>query len=197
MAKFSLKGIWSVLKASFKGFSDDKVPKLSASLAYYTVFSLAPMFIIIIFVAGLILGQDAAQGEIAGQLTGFIGAEGAAQVQEMIKNAAINDKGGVPLIIGIIVLLIGATTVFGEIQDSINDIWGLKANPKAGIVKLLLSRLLSFGMIATLGFLLLVSLAATAVVESLGGRLQNYFPDAMVVLFYTINLILNLAVVTA
>jgi membrane protein len=154
------------------------------------------MFIIIIFVAGLILGQEAAQGQIEAQLTGFIGADGASQVQDMIKNASINDKGGIPLIIGIVVLLIGATTVFGEIQDSINDIWGLKANPKAGVVKLLLSRLLSFGMIATLGFLLLVSLAATAVVESIGGRLQNYFPDAMVVLFYVINLVLNLAVVT-
>jgi membrane protein len=182
MAKFSLKGIWSVLKASFKGFSDDKVPKLSASLAYYTVFSLAPMFIIIIFVAGLILGQEAAQGQIEAQLTGFIGADGASQVQDMIKNASINDKGGIPLIIGIVVLLIGATTVFGEIQDSINDIWGLKANPKAGVVKLLLSRLLSFGMIATLGFLLLVSLAATAVVESivLFAIIFKVLPDAKI-----------------
>ena len=172
------------------------MPKLSASLAYYTVFSLAPMFIIIIFVAGLVLGQEAAQGQIQTQLAGFIGSSEATQIQEMIKNASINDKGGIPLIIGIVVLLIGATTVFGEIQDSINDIWGLKANPKAGFVKLLLTRLLSFGMIATLGFLLLVSLAATAIVESIGGRLQSYFPDAMVVLFYIINLVLNLAVVT-
>lgn len=175
---------------------DDKVLKLSSSLAYYTVFSLAPMFVIIIFFAGMFLGQEAIQGSIYAQLQGFIGADAAGQLQDMIKNAAINDKGGMALWIGIIVLLIGATTVFGEIQDSINDIWGLKANPKAGLVKLLLARLLSFGMIATLGFLLLVSLAATAIVESIGGRLERYFPDVTVVVFYIINLVLNLSVVT-
>lgn len=197
MAKFSFKGIWSALKASFKGFSEDKVPKLSGSLAYYTVFSLAPMFVIIIFVAGLVLGQEAAQGQIEAQLTAFIGADAASQIQDMIKNAAIQDKGGMALVIGIIVLLIGATTVFGEIQDSINQIWGLKANPKKGLMTLLMSRLVSFGMIATLGFLLLVSLMATAVVESLMGRLQAVFPDGAVVLIYISNLVLTLAVVTA
>lgn len=197
MAKFSFKGIWSALKASFKGFSEDKVPKLSGSLAYYTVFSLAPMFVIIIFVAGLVLGQEAAQGQIEAQLTSFIGADAASQIQDMIKNAAIQDKGGMALVIGIIVLLIGATTVFGEIQDSINQIWGLKTNPKKGLVALVMSRLMSFGMIATLGFLLLVSLMATAVVESLMGRLKAVFPDGAVVLIYIANLVLTLAVVTA
>jgi membrane protein len=196
MAKVSFKSIWSALKAAFDGFWEDKVPRLSGSLAYYTVFSLAPMFVIIIFFAGLFLGQEAIQGSIYAQLRGFIGADAAGQLQDMIKNAAINNKGGTALVIGIIVLLIGATTVFGEIQDSINDIWGLKASPKAGLVKLLLTRLLSFGMIATLGFLLLVSLAATAIVESIGGRLERFFPDAMVVVFYIINLVLNLTVVT-
>ncbi|HEY1114397.1 MAG TPA: YihY/virulence factor BrkB family protein [Chitinophagaceae bacterium] len=197
MAKFSFKGVWSVLKASFKGFSEDKVPKLSGSLAYYTVFSLAPMFVIIIFVAGLVLGQEAAQGQIEAQLTSFIGIDAASQIQDMIHNAAITDKGGMALVIGIIVLLIGATTVFGEIQDSINQIWGLKTNPKKGLLALVMSRLLSFGMIATLGFLLLVSLMATAVVESLMGRLIAVFPDGAVVLIYIANLVLTLAVVAA
>lgn len=196
MAKFSFKGVWSALKASFKGFSEDKVPKLSGSLAYYTVFSLAPMFIIIIFVAGLFLGQEAVQGQIQAQLTGFIGQDAAGQLQDMIKNAAISNKGGMALVIGIIVLIIGATTVFGEIQDSINQIWGLKANPKKGFMTLVWSRVISFGMIATLGFLLLVSLAATAVVESLMGRLQRVFPDVTVILFYVVNLVLTLGVVT-
>ena len=196
MAKFSFKGIWSALKVSFKGFSEDKVPKLSGSLAYYTVFSLAPMFVIIIFVAGLVLGQEAAQGQIETQLTSFIGADAASQIQDMIKNAAIQDKGGMALVIGILVLLIGATTVFGEIQDSINQIWGLKTNPKKGMISLVMSRLMSFGMIATLGFLLLVSLMATAVVESLMGRLKAVFPDGAVVLIYIANLVLTLAVVT-
>jgi membrane protein len=196
MAKFSFKDVWGVLKASFNGFLDDKVPKLSGSLAYYTVFSLAPMFIIILYVAGLFLGREAIQGQVEAQLTGFIGADAAAQIQEMIRNSAIHGEGSMALVIGIIVLIIGATTVFGEIQDSINQIWGLKPNPKKGFMTILMSRLVSFGMIATLGFLLLVSLAATAIVESIGGRLQRFFPEAMVVIFYIVNLVLNLSVVT-
>ena len=196
MAKVTAKGLWQALKLSFKGFSDDKVMKLSASLAYYTVFSLGPLLIVLIYIAGIFLGQEAAQNEIYNQVQGFIGHDGAVQLQEIIKNAALDDKGGVALIIGIIVLLIGATTIFGEVQDSINSIWGLKASPKAGLLKLVLTRLLSFGMIASLGFLLLVSMAATAVVESIGDRLQASFPDVTVVVFYIINLILTLVVTT-
>ena len=98
--------------------------------------------------------------------------------------------------IGIITLLIGATTVFGEIQDSINSIWGVKAKPKAGIMKVVGTRLLSFGMIASLGFLLLVSLAITAVVEGLGDRLKDVFPNVAVVVIYVVNLIITLGVVT-
>src|SRR5919112_1862646 len=166
MKKFSVKHIWGLLKQSFKGFSEDKVPKLSASLAYYTVFSLGPLLIVLIFLAGVIYGREAIEGSIFGQLNGFVGKEAAAQIQEIVKNASISGKGGVAATIGIITLLIGATTVFGEIQDSINGIWGLKPKPKVGVMKLLATRLLSFGLIATLGFLLLVSLGITWVVES-------------------------------
>ncbi len=196
MKKFSLKLVWQSLKEAFKGFSDDKVTKLSASLSYYTVFSLAPLLLVVIFIAGIILGQEAAQGTIFRQLNNLVGNDTAAQVQEIIKNASLSGKSGIALVIGIITLLIGATTVFGEIQDSINGIWGLKPKPKMGIMKLLQTRLLSFGLIATLGFLLLVSLAATTVVESMGNRLQEYMPDVTVVIFYIINLVLNLVITT-
>lgn len=194
--KVTLKGIGQVLKKSFSGFGDHKVPKMSASLAYYTVFSLGPLMIVIIYIASVFLGREAIEGTIYTQLDGFIGREAAAQVQDIIKNAAITGKGGVSAIIGIITLLIGASGVFAEIQDSINTIWGLKAKPKAGVAKIIQTRLLSFGMIGSLGFLLLVSLAATAIVESMGKQLQTVFPDIGVVVFYIINLLLTLGVVT-
>lgn len=196
MKKVTFKGLWSVLKQSFKGFSDDKVPKLSASLAYYTVFSLGPLMIVIIFLCSLFFGREAIEGTIYTQMKGFVGSDAAAQMQDIIKNASISGKGTVAAIIGIVTLLIGATSVFGEIQDSINGIWGLKPKPKAGWVKLVMNRVLSFGVIASLGFLLLVSLAVTAVVEALNHKLQSVFPDVTVALFYIVNLILTLGVVT-
>jgi membrane protein len=196
MKKFSLKLVWTALKKSFKGFSDDKITKLSASLAYYTVFSLAPLLIMLIFLSSIFLGREAVEGGVMSQLQGFIGADAAKQIEDMIKNASISDKGGMAAVIGVITLLIGASTVFGEIQDSINGIWGLKPKPKAGFGRLIKSRLLSFGMIGSLGFLLLVSLAATSAVETLGKALKAYLPDTAVEVFYVINLVLNLAVTT-
>jgi membrane protein len=196
MKKLAVKDVWSVLKKSFKGFSEDKVPKLSASLAYYTVFSLAPLLIMLIFIASIFLGREAIEGSIYGQMRGFVGSESAAQIQEIVKNASLSDKGTMAAIIGIVALIIGATTVFGEIQDSINTIWGLRAKPKAGLWKLVKDRLLSFGIIGSLAFLLLVSLAVTAIVEGLNDRLQNIFPDVTVVIFYIVNLLITLAVVS-
>lgn len=196
MKKFSVGLVWSSLKQAFKGFSEDKITKLSAALAYYTVFSLGPLMIVIIFLCSIFLGREAVEGTIDNQLQAFIGSDAAKQIQVIIKNAWISDKGGVAAIIGVVTLLIGATSVFGEIQDSINGIWGLKASPKAGIMKLIMSRVLSFGLIATLGFLLLVSLAVTSVVEGLGDRLKAAFPDIAVVVFYIINLLLTLGVTT-
>jgi membrane protein len=118
------------------------------------------------------------------------------QNQEIIKNASLSNKAGWAAIIGIVTLLIGATTVFGELQDSMNGIWGLKPKPKAGFLKLLQTRLLSFGVIGSLGFILLVSLAVTAFVEGLSDKLKHIFPDFTVVLFYIINLLLTLGVTT-
>ena len=137
--KLSPKLIWASLKESFSGFSDHKVTKLSASLAYYTTFSLGPLMIVVMYIAGRILGEEAVQGGIYNQMKSFIGANAAEQIQTIIKNAAISGKSGLAAIIGVVTLLIGATTVFGEIQDSVNSIWGVKAKPKAGIMKLVMT----------------------------------------------------------
>jgi membrane protein len=196
MKKFSFGLVWKSLKDAFTGFGEDKVTKLSASLAYYTVFSMAPLLIVIISIAGLVFGREAIQGSIDNQVQSFIGADAAKQLQEMVKSVALSGKGVFATVIGVVTLLIGATTIFAEIQDSINSIWGLKPKPKVGILKTLQNRLLSFGLIGSLAFLLLVSLAATTVIESIGGRLKAFLPDVTVIVFYVINLVLTLSVTT-
>lgn len=194
--KITFKGIWHVLKNSFKGFSNDKVTKYSASLAYYTIFSMGPLLIVIVYLCSIFFGREAVEGSIYHQIQGFVGADAAAQLQQIIKNAAISGKGTIAAVIGVVTLLIGATTVFGEIQDSINIIWGLKVKAKAGWFKLVKTRLLSFGVITSLGFLLLVSLGITALIEALSNRLKAHFPDIAVAIIYIINLVVTFGVVT-
>src|ERR1043165_3783559 len=189
--KLSLKGIWTVLKRAVSGFSDDKVTKLSGSLAYYTVFSMGPLLVLIISLCGIFLGREAVEGKIYHTLVGFVGSDTAAQLQEIIKHASIGNKGKVAAIVGGVTLLVGATSVFAEIQDSINTIWGLKPKPKRGWVKMLQNRFLSFSVIISLGFVLLVSLVVSGLIEGLSNRLQMAYPDVTVVIFYIINLVLT------
>ncbi len=197
MKKITFKGLLKVLKQAFTGFLDNKILKLSASLAYYTIFSLGPLLIVILYVCGRIFGREAVEGGIYGTVEDFVGNDTAVQLQEIIKNAAITGS-GFSALIGIVMLLIGATTVFAEIQDSINTIWNLKAKPGKNSWWLLIKiRLLSFGVIGSLGFLLLVSLGISALVEGLNDRLKVQFPDVAVVFFYILNLVLSFAVITA
>jgi membrane protein len=195
--KITLKGIWELLKESLKAFGEHNITKLSGSLAYYTVFSLAPLMVLIISLAGIFLGQEAVEGKVYETLDGFLGTESAAQLQETIQKASLAGKGKFAAIIGGVTLLIGATTVFAQIQDSINDIWGVKAKPKRGWLKLLKNRVLSFSIIVTLGFLLLVSLVLSALIDTLGNHLQARFPDVTVMLLYVTNLIITFLVSTA
>ena len=194
--KNKLKSIWETLKDTFKGFSDHKVMKLSGALAYYTVFSMGPLLIVIISLCGLFLGREAVEGKVFNVLVDFVGTDTASSLQDIIKNAAVGDQSFVAVVIGGVVLLIGATTMFAEIQDSINTIWGLKPRPKRGWLKYLQNRFLSFSVIVSLGFLLLVSLAVTALVEILSDRLQSSFPGISVVLFYIVNLAITLGIST-
>ena len=194
--KISFKGMWEVLKNSFKGFDEDKVTKLSGSLAYYTVFSLAPLLIMIISLCGLFLGKEAIEGKIYSQLSGFVGSDTAEQFQQIIKNASLAGKSKIAAIIGGITLLVGATTVFAEIQDSINGIWGLKPKPKRGWLKFLQNRFLSFSVIAGLGFLLLVSLGVSSIIDGFSGHLKSYFPDVTLVVFYIVNVLITLSITT-
>ena len=194
--KVTLKGLWEVLKKSFKGFSDDRITKMSSSLAYYTIFSMAPLLIIIISMSGLFLGQDAAQGKIYDQLSAFIGSNTASQLQTMIQNASLSGKSKFAAIIGVVTLVVGATTVFAQIQDSINFIWGIKPKPKKGWLNFLKNRFLSFSVIIGLAFLLLVSLTLSTIVDTFSAALQAHFPHITVVVLYIINTIITLILTT-
>lgn len=194
--KFTFKKIWKVLKDSFNGFSDDKVLKLSAALAYYTVFSIGPLIIVVIYLAGIIYGREAIQGSIFSHIEGLVGADAAQQIQNMIKNAVLNNKGNVAAIIGVVTLILGATGVFAEIQESVNMIWGLKPKPKKSWLKMIMNRLLSFSVIVSLGFILMVSLILTGLIEALMGRLQAYFPHVTIVLVYIVNLLITFIIIS-
>jgi membrane protein len=192
-----IKFAFKLLSDSFSEFMNDNGLKLSAALSYYTVFSLAPMLLVIISVLSIFFGRDAIQGELFDQIRGLVGDNAAAQLQDILKNAQVSNKSGVAAAMGIGTLLIGATGVFAEIQDSINYIWSIKSKPKKGWLQYLKNRLLSFSIILTLGFLLLVSLGVNALVDVLSGRLQQYFSEASVILFYLVNLAVVLAIITA
>jgi membrane protein len=176
---------------------EDKILKLSASLAYTTTFSFGPLLVVVIFLSSIFLGQEAVQGKIYSQMQEFVGSDVALQLQTIIKNASLSGKGTAAAVIGIVTLLFSATAVFAEIQDSINTIWGFKAKPQKGLWIFIRTRILSFSMIASLGFLLLVSLAITTIVEGLSDRLKARFPDVTVVVFYILNLVISFLVITA
>ena len=141
--KLFFTNLWIVVRDAFNGFLDDRCLKLSAALAYYTVFSLAPLLVLIISVVSIFLGEEAIRGQIFSQINGLVGNEAAKQIQDMIKNVGLSGKTNTALAIGIVTLVIGATSIFVEIQDSVNLIWRVKAKPKRGWLKLLKDRLLS------------------------------------------------------
>ena len=187
LKKASFKKILSLVKQTFAGFSEDKIMKKSAALAYYTIFSLAPLILIIMWTVSFFFGQDASEGKIFNELNELIGAKAASQIQDIIHQLSLSEKSGFAIIMGIGTLIIGSTTVFIEIQDSINAIWGVRAKPEKGWKKMIIDRILSFSIVIGLGFLLIVSLMVSTLVELLSGYLMQIFPDSMAVLFGLIN----------
>ena len=177
-------------------FIDDNVLKYSASLSYYTIFSLAPMLVIIISICGYLFGKEAMQGQVYGQIKGFVGSGAALQLQDIIKDIHLSSNSPRATILSIIVLLIGATGVFGEIQDSLNRIWGLKIKTHKVWWKLILTRMLSFSMILSLGFILIVSLLLNALVAMIGNRLNTVFNGFGDTFIPVIDSLISLAITT-
>lgn len=159
---------WVLLKQVFNAWLDDDVPSMGAALAYYTLFSLAPLLLIVISVAGLVFGQEAARGEIESQLRTLIGEPGASAVQALLASVGKPSESTLATLLGIVLLLIGATTVFGELQGALDRIWRVPAAaPVHGWLHLIRARLLSFGMILVIGFLLMVSLVLSAALATM------------------------------
>ena len=192
----SIKKFFHVFKEAASGFSRDNCMKLSAALSYYTIFSIGPLLVIIISLSAIFYGRDAVQGRLYGQIQGLIGSDAALQVQDIIKNSQSSNKGFVGTIVGTVILVIGATGLFTEIQDSINFIWSLRAKPKRGFVKFLINRLLSFSLVVSLGFLLIVSLVINTLLDLLSDRLTNIFPDTTVYIFYVLNLAIIFTIIS-
>jgi membrane protein len=190
------KRVFQLLGEAGVAFINDNGLKLSASLSYYTVFALGPLLIIIISLAGIFFGRDAVQGKMYEQLNGLIGGDAALQIQQIISNIQHSHVSTTGAIIGSIMLVVGATGVFAEIQDSINYIWSVKAKPKRGWKKFLFNRLLSFSLVIGLGFLLLVSLVANALLALLSDRVTRLLPGLDIDYIHVANNFIILAVIT-
>jgi len=190
-----IRSFWKALKMAGEGFIEDNAFKLSASLSYYTIYALGPLFVIIISLAGIFFGNDAVEGRLYAQLNGLVGSQAALQIQDIIGNIQESQLGTVGAIVGGIVLFIGATGVFTEMQDSINFIWSVKAKPKKGWLKFLSNRLLSFSLILGMGFILLVSLLANTLLNLLSEKLMRLLPNYTVQLFNMINTVIIVIVI--
>lgn len=169
------KSWWELVKKSGSAWVDDYAASMGAALSYYTVFSLAPLLLIVVSIAGLVFGDEAVRGELFGQLNGLIGADGAKAMQDLLASVSKPSEGVIGTVTGIALLVVGATTVFGELQDALDRIWRAPAREGSGIWNLIRARLLSFGMILSLAFLLMVSLVMGAVISAVGKRFDTYF----------------------
>ena len=193
-SKGFIKDTFTILKNSVMGFMNEDSMKYSASLAYYTIFSLGPILVLMISLAGIFYGEDAVRGKLFSELNDLIGNAAARQIQDVIKNLELSGKSNLALIVSIVTLIIGATTVFGDMQNSINKIWHVRPKPKKGWVKMIFDRLLSSSLIIGLGFLLVVTLVVNGIIIALTSRLTRFFPDITVYLMDVINFALTFGI---
>jgi membrane protein len=186
----------TVFKTAVAGWWNDNVPRMGAALAYYTLFSLAPILIVAIAIAGLVFGPEAVRGEIVGQVQGLVGREGALAVQAMLEGAARPSSSVPATVIGIITFFIGATGAFLELQADLDMIWRVKPKSRGNFLKdLVMQRLISFGLVLGFAFLLLTSLVVSAALAALHTYMGNVFPG-VAVLWEALNVIVSLLVIT-
>lgn len=194
--KRRVKYIFLYIRQVFKEFSADNILKYSASLAYYTVFSIAPLLVIISTLSGIFFGKEAVNGEVYNQLKGLVGNAAAIQIQDIIKNIHLTGNSFFASTVSIIVLLIGATSIFGEVQDSLNKIWGLRVKTKKIWWKLILTRILSFSLILSIGFIMIVSLILNALVAAFGNFLSRYIHNFSIYFIQTAEAVVSFIVIS-
>ncbi len=193
--KTNLRTIEKLVRTSFKEWSEDKASRLAAAMAYYTIFSIAPLLIITLAIAGWFFDKTAARDQLIAQFSGLIGQEGAEIIQTMLESASKPADGLIASIIGIIMLFVGASGVFNAMQDALNTIWEVTPKPKRGFLGIIKDRTLSFSMVLVIGFLLLVLL----VISTLLSALTNYFtgtPETTSIVIQALNFIVSFAVIT-
>jgi membrane protein len=176
----SAKSGFGLVKETFQGWQEDGALDLGAALAYYAIFSLAPLLLIVIAVAGLVWGREAVQGQLVGQLQGLVGEQGGQAIQTMIANAGKHGSGVLATIVGVVTIVFGATGVFAQLQSSLDRIWHVEPKPGGGIWGFVKTRILSFGMVLGIGFLLLISLVVTTAVSAVGAWATGLLPAAKV-----------------
>ena len=191
-----IKNGWEILKQTCIDFVDYGVPRMSAALSYYTLFSLAPILLIVITICDVFYGRAAIEGTLFGQIQSFVGTPAARQIQDIISNAANSHRTTFASIVSMTILIFSATAVFTEIQGSINFIWQLRAKPRKSWLKFLLNRVLSLSMVMGLGFILLVSLALNAILEILLHRLLAVLPEGSVWITYAVNMGITFIVIS-
>lgn len=165
-----------LVSATFADWNEDKAPRLAAALAYYALFSLAPLLTVAIAVAGLVFGRDAVKGHLFGQIKGFVGDTGAAAIQELIKGASSPTTGIIATIVGMVTFLVGVVGLFSQLQSALNTIWEVPPQPKQGIYAMLRKRFVAFGMVLGTGVLLLISLVLSTALAAVGEHSRQLLP---------------------
>lgn len=195
--KFQWKDLFSLLKETYQEWNEDDPWRMAAAMSYYAIFSLPGLLIIVITVAGYFFSEAAVEGEIENQIAEMIGQEAARSVQNMISNAQNIESSTWAAIIGIATLIFGATGVFYQLQQSLNKIWEVEVKKEeAGIKKLLLDRVSSFGMILIIGFLLLISLVLTAGLSALSDYISKNLPEYLLYVFYVAEFLVSYGLIT-
>lgn len=191
----STRGIVEIFRKAFAEWSEDKASRLAAALSYYSAISLAPLLIVLLGIAGLFFGREAAAGQVSAQIRGVVGQQSAQVIEEIIANAYKPTTGIVSTVVGVVILLLGASGVFGALQDGLNTVWEVKPKPGRGVVGIIKDRFLSLTMVLGVGFLLLISLALSAALSALGKYLGGVLPLPAIVL-EVINFVISFGVIT-
>ncbi len=186
---------WALLRDTYREWQADKVPRLAAALSYYTIFSIAPLLIVVIAVAGLAFGEEAVRGQLDNQIQGLIGREGADTIQEIIANSSRPADNILATVIGVVTLLLGASGVFGQLQEALNTVWGVEPKPGQGILAIVKDRFFSFTMVLGVGFLLLVSLIISTVLSAVNTFAVGLLPG-WETLFMILNQVISFLVIT-